>query len=36
MFVYWSLDLTKAQEGGNAIVNFFTRSRWSRTGKFIK
>jgi signal peptidase I len=30
MFVYWSLDLSK--EGGN----FFTRSRWSRTGKFIK
>lgn len=37
MFVYWSLDLTKDPSGGgNAIVNFFTRSRWSRTGKFIK
>ncbi len=37
MFVYWSLDLTKDPEGGgNPIVNFFTRSRWSRTGKFIK
>jgi signal peptidase I len=36
MFVYWSLDLTKSREGGNAIVNFFTNSRWSRTGKFIK
>lgn len=31
MFVYWSID-TSPDAGGN----FFTRSRWWRTGKFIK
>jgi signal peptidase I len=37
MFVYWSIDQTKDEsEGSNPVVNFFTRSRWSRTGKFIK
>jgi signal peptidase I len=35
MFVYWSID--RSDEGsGNLLVDFFTRSRWSRTGKFIK
>jgi signal peptidase I len=37
MFVYWSIDRTRDGEGGsNPIVDFFTKSRWSRTGKFIK
>jgi len=31
MFVYWSID-TSPEAGGN----FFTKSRWWRTGKFIK
>jgi signal peptidase I len=35
MFVYWSID--RSDEGsGNIVRDFFTRSRWSRTGKFIK
>jgi signal peptidase I len=35
MFVYWSID--RSDEGsGNLLVDFFTKSRWSRTGKFIK
>lgn len=38
MLVYWSLDRSQDDEDGssNAIVNFFTKSRWSRTGTFIK
>ena len=37
MFVYWSIDRNNNGEGGsNPVVDFFTRSRWSRTGKFIK
>ncbi len=31
MFVYWSIDISPDADG-----NFFTRSRWWRTGKFIK
>src|SRR5215216_1091212 len=35
MFVYWSID--RSDEGsGNIVRDFFTKSRWSRTGKFIK
>jgi len=37
MFVYWSIDRNTDGEGGsNPILDFFTKSRWSRTGKFIK
>jgi signal peptidase I len=37
MFVYWSIDRSIDGEGGsNPILDFFTRSRWSRTGTFIK
>lgn len=37
MFVYWSIDRNSDGEGGsNPILDFFTKSRWSRTGKFIK
>jgi signal peptidase I len=37
MFVYWSIDRNMNGEGGsNPIVDFFTKSRWSRTGTFIK
>jgi signal peptidase I len=37
MFVYWSIDRNNNGEGGsNQIKDFFTKSRWSRTGKFIK
>lgn len=36
MFVYWSIDRNSEAEGGNPILDFFTKSRWSRTGKFIK
>jgi signal peptidase I len=37
MFVYWSIDRNNDGEGGgNPILDFFTKSRWSRTGKFIK
>lgn len=37
MFVYWSIDRNNNGEGGsNPILDFFTKSRWSRTGKFIK
>jgi signal peptidase I len=37
MFVYWSIDRTRDDEpGSNPIMDFFTRSRWSRTGTFIK
>jgi len=37
MFVYWSIDRNMSGEGGsNPLLDFFTRSRWSRTGTFIK
>ncbi len=37
MFVYWSIDRNNDTGGGsNPILDFFTKSRWSRTGKFIK
>jgi signal peptidase I len=37
MFVYWSIDRNNDGEGSsNPILDFFTKSRWSRTGKFIK
>lgn len=38
MFVYWSIDRGVDEKGGssNPLLDFFTRSRWSRTGKFIK
>ena len=37
MFVYWSIDRTRDDEpGSNPIMDFFTNSRWSRTGTFIK
>jgi signal peptidase I len=35
MFVYWSIDRSD-QGSGNLLVDFFTKSRWSRTGTFIK
>lgn len=34
MFVYWSID--PSDGGTNLVTDFFTRSRWSRTGKLIK
>lgn len=37
MFVYWSIDRNIGGEGSsNPVFDFFTRSRWSRTGTFIK
>jgi signal peptidase I len=36
MFVYWSLDRSKDDGESNPIIDLFTKSRWSRTGKFIK
>lgn len=37
MFVYWSIDRSNDGEvGSNPIRDFFTKTRWSRTGKFIK
>jgi signal peptidase I len=37
MFVYWSIDRSSDREGGsNPILDFFTKTRWSRTGKLIK
>ena len=37
MFVYWSIDRTDKGDGtSNPALDFLTRSRWSRTGKFIK
>jgi signal peptidase I len=37
MFVYWSIDRSAdGQETSNPIRDFLTKSRWSRTGKFIK
>lgn len=37
MFVYWSIDTSQEPgDSANPVVNFFKKSRWSRTGKFIK
>ena len=37
MFVYWSIDIDqKPDDSSNFLINFFKKSRWSRTGKFIK
>lgn len=37
MFVYWSIDRDQDAEGGsNFLTDFFTKSRWSRTGTLIK
>ncbi|MEK6300652.1 MAG: signal peptidase I [Acidobacteriota bacterium] len=37
MFVYWSIERTDKGDGNsNPVVDFTTKSRWSRTGKFIK
>jgi signal peptidase I len=37
MFVYWSIDRSsQPDDNSNLIKDFFTKSRWSRTGKFIK
>ncbi len=38
MFVYWSIERTREDEGNgsNPITDFFTKSRWSRTGTLIK
>ena len=37
MFVYWSIDRSNDGEGGsNPVTDFFTKTRWSRTGTFIK
>lgn len=37
MFVYWSVDRSdRDEESSNPIVDFFTRTRWSRTGTMIK
>lgn len=37
MFVYWSVDRShEDEEKSNPITDFFTRTRWSRTGTMIK
>ena len=35
MFVYWSYD-ESAPSSGNFLVDFFTNTRWSRTGTMVK
>jgi signal peptidase I len=35
MFVYWSYD-ESASASGNPIIDFFTNTRWSRTGTLVK
>lgn len=35
MFVYWSYD-TSAPQSSNPISNFFSNTRWSRTGTLVK
>jgi len=35
MFVYWSYD-ESATSSGNPVVDFFTNTRWSRTGTLVK
>lgn len=34
MFVYWSYDESAPQD--NFLINFFTNTRWSRTGTMVK
>jgi signal peptidase I len=34
MFVYWSYDESAPQ--GNFLIDFFTNTRWSRTGTMVK
>jgi signal peptidase I len=37
MFVYWSVDRSdEDEEKSNPLFDFFTRTRWSRTGTLIK
>jgi signal peptidase I len=37
MFVYWSIDRSNdGESSSNPAVDFFTKTRWSRTGTFIK
>lgn len=37
MFVYWSIDRSQDGEtGSNPVMDFFTKTRWSRTGTLIK
>jgi hypothetical protein len=40
LVVYWSLDRSKDAEGnstsGNQLIDFFTRTRWSRMGTLVK
>jgi signal peptidase I len=37
MFVYWSIGRGNEGEGSsNPVLEFFTKTRWSRTGKFIE
>jgi signal peptidase I len=35
MFVYWSYD-ESAPSSGNFLIDFFTNTRWSRTGTMVK
>lgn len=35
MFVYWSYD-ESAPSSGNPLIDFFTNTRWSRTGTMVK
>lgn len=35
MFVYWSYD-ESASSNGNFLLDFFTNTRWSRTGTLVK
>src|ERR1041384_7219014 len=35
MFVYWSYD-ESAASSGNPVIDFFTNTRWSRTGTLVK
>ena len=37
MFVYWSIDRSNdGESSSNPVLDFFTKTRWSRTGTFIK
>ncbi|PYT08691.1 MAG: signal peptidase I [Acidobacteria bacterium] len=37
MFVYWSIDRSNdGESSSNPVMDFFTKTRWSRTGTFIK
>jgi signal peptidase I len=35
MFVYWSYD-ESAPSSGNFLLDFFSNTRWSRTGTMVK